>query len=181
MTAYSLASHALVFAVALLIAYATQPLPGGGFRAGAWWRAFRAMFRRKPRHRYGGFTGPPPPDHWNCRCVIQPIEDAMNDTTKPRTYAPSKPAAQAPAIGLTPVESSQLEAYGYDPTTNTLAIRFKGHGGKPGSLYHYANFSETDYAALRDAASKGSHFLRSIKPHQGRYPCTRIIETPAGN
>lgn len=178
MTAYSLASHALVFAVALLIAYATQPLPGGGYRAGAWWRAFRAMFRRKPRHRYGGFTGPPPPDHWNCRCVIQSIEDAMNDTTKPRTYAPSKPAAQAPAIGLTPVESSQLEAYGYDPETSTLAIRFKGHGGKPGSLYHYANFSETDQAALRDAESKGSYFIRNIKPHADRYPCTRIIETP---
>ena len=111
------------------------------------------------------------------KCFTQP-EDAMNDTTKPRTYAPSKPAAQAPAIGLTPVESSQLEAFGYDPATSTLAIRFKGHGGKPGSLYHYANFGETDYAALRDAESKGSHFIRQIKPHADRYPCTRIIETP---
>lgn len=178
MTAYSLASHALVFAVALLIAYATQPLPGGGFRAGAWWRAFRAMFRRKPRHRYGGFTGPPPPLHPNCRCIIQPIEDAMNDNTKPRTYAPSKPADQVPSIALTPVESSQLEAVGYDADSQTLAIRFKGHGGKPGSLYHYANFSETDQAALRDAESKGSYFIRNIKPHADRYPCTRIIETP---
>lgn len=112
------------------------------------------------------------------KCFTQP-EDAMNDTTKPRTYAPSKPADQAPAIELTPVESSQLAAFGWDADSKTLAIRFHGKDGKPGGLYHYANFGETDYAALRDAASKGSHFLRAIKPHVGRYPCCRIIETPA--
>ena len=102
----------------------------------------------------------------------------MNDNTKPRTYAPAKPADQVPTIALTPVESSQLEAIGYDADSQTLAIRFHGKGGKPGGLYHYANFSETDQAALRDAESKGSHFIRNIKPHADRYPCYRVIETP---
>lgn len=103
----------------------------------------------------------------------------MNDNTKPRTYAPAKPADQVPTIALTPVESSQLEAIGYDADSQTLAIRFHGKGGKPGGLYHYANFSETDQAALRDAESKGSYFIRNIKPHPDRYPCCRIIEAPA--
>ena len=101
-------------------------------------------------------------------------------TEKPaRTYAPVKPADQATAIELIPVESSQLAAFGWDPDTQTLAIRFHGRDGKPGSLYHYANFGETDHAALRDAESKGSHFIRAIKPHPDRYPCARILETPA--
>lgn len=173
-------THALVFGLALLVAYGLQPLPDdGGIRAASWWRHFRAMFRRRRRYRDGGFTGPPPPLHPNCRCIIQPIEDARMNHPKPRTYAPAKPAAEVPAIELAPVESSQLEAFGYDPERQLLAIRFHGHGGKPGSLYHYANFGETDYAALRDAESKGSHFIRNIKPHADRYPCYRVIETAA--
>lgn len=94
-----------------------------------------------------------------------------------RKATPTANFADVPNIELTPVESSQLAAYGHDPATGTLAIRFHGHGGKPGSLYHYANFGETDMAAFRDADSKGSHFLRTIKPHADRYPCTRILET----
>lgn len=83
-----------------------------------------------------------------------------------------------PQIQLEPVQSSQLEAYGYDRATGTLAIRFNGHAGKPGSLYHYRNFSETEWAAFRDAPSKGSHFIRHVKPHPDRYPYSRVIETP---
>lgn len=97
-------------------------------------------------------------------------------TTAPKTYAPAKPATEAPAITLEPVESSQLAEVGYDPDTGTLAIRFHGRGDKPGSLYHYANFGETDWRALQDAESKGSHFIRNIKPHADRYPCCRIVE-----
>ena len=82
-----------------------------------------------------------------------------------------------PVIELIMVESSQLEAYGYDPATQTLAIRFKGHNGRRGSLYHYGNFSETEWAMFRDAESKGSHFIRKIKPHTDRYPYKRIDET----
>ena len=79
-------------------------------------------------------------------------------------------------IQLTPVESSQLEAYGYDAATQTLAIRFKGKGDRPGSLYHYTNFTEKDYEALEAAESKGSHFIRNIKPNASTFPYTRIDE-----
>jgi hypothetical protein len=92
----------------------------------------------------------------------------------------SEPSDAGPTltIDLTPVESSQLSAYGYDAATQTLAIRFKGRGELPGSLYHYRNFGETDWQAFLDAPSKGSHFIRNIKPHANRYPCRRILEGP---
>ena len=91
-------------------------------------------------------------------------------------------AGHTMTIHLTPVESSQLSAYGYDAASQTLAIRFKGRGDQPGSLYHYHNFGETDWQAFQDAPSKGSHFIRNIKPHArrdgGRYPFQRIPEAP---
>ena len=81
-----------------------------------------------------------------------------------------------PTVPLTPVESSQLEAYGYDPESQTLAVRFKGKGDRPGSLYHYQNFTPDDWAAFQAAESKGSHFIRTIKPAVDRWPYTRINE-----
>lgn len=86
----------------------------------------------------------------------------MNDTT-------------TPTIAMTPIESSQIEAYGYDHETSTLAVRFKGKG-KPGGLYHYRNVGATDWQAFQDAESKGSHFIRNIKPHPDRYPYQRVDE-----
>lgn len=81
-----------------------------------------------------------------------------------------------PNIALTPVQSSQLESIGHDPETNTLAIRFHGKG-RPGSLYHYQNVTADDYSALLAAESKGSHFIRNIKPHVDKFPFTRINES----
>lgn len=90
-------------------------------------------------------------------------------------------AAQAPSDiaipAMTPIEnSSQLDEYGHDATTGHLFLRFKGKGGKPGGLYRYGNFGETDLQAFADAESKGSHFARAIKPHADRYPCERVPE-----
>ena len=82
-------------------------------------------------------------------------------------------------IELVDVESSQIHSIGHDPTTNTLAIRFtKGYGANrgPGSLYHYQNFNAEDFAAFRDAESKGKHFGREIKPFPEIYPYTKIAE-----
>lgn len=78
---------------------------------------------------------------------------------------------------MQPVESSQIAAIGHDPDTNTLAIRFySGWGEKKrvGSLYHYQNFTTEDFAAFRDAESKGKHFGREIKPFPEIYPYTKI-------
>lgn len=41
-------------------------------------------------------------------------------------------------IEMIPCDSSQIEAFGYDADTQTLAIRFPGRGATPSSVYHYA-------------------------------------------
>lgn len=79
-------------------------------------------------------------------------------------------------IPLTPVTSSQLAAIGHDPATNTLAIRFNGKDGRIGSLYHYANVTAEQFEAFQAAESKGSHFIRNIKPATDKHPYTRIVE-----
>ena len=91
------------------------------------------------------------------------------------------------SITLTPVESSQIEAIGHDPESNTLAIRFKAFRGKAGelsdykgeqgALYHYANVTTEDFEAFRDAESIGRHFKQVIKPDTEKFPFTRIDES----
>jgi hypothetical protein len=77
-------------------------------------------------------------------------------------------------ITMDSVESSQIEAIGYDAGTQTLAIQFKGKGEKLGSVYHYANFTADDWQAFREAESVGSWFYRNVKPNKEKYPYTRI-------
>jgi len=83
-----------------------------------------------------------------------------------------------PIARLQPVESRQLHAIGYDPETQTLAIRFKSWKGEPTSLYHYSNVSQADYDALMAAESKGGHFNAHIKAFPDRYPYQRIESAP---
>lgn len=59
---------------------------------------------------------------------------------------------------LTPVTSSNIEAIGHDPETNTLRVQFKGSG-----TYDYAGVSAEDHAALVGAGSIGSHFHKNIR------------------
>lgn len=81
---------------------------------------------------------------------------------------------QPPVIAMTEVQSSQVAAIGHDAATNTLAIQFPSKTDKPGSLYHYANFTAEDYAEFLAAESKGSHFIHKIKKLTEKYPFKRI-------
>ncbi|MDR9839413.1 KTSC domain-containing protein [Herbaspirillum huttiense] len=83
-------------------------------------------------------------------------------------------AIQQPTIAMDAVESSQIAAIGHDAATNTLAIQFPGKGDKPGSVYHYANFTADDFKAFQEAESKGSFFGKNIKKNTEKYPYTRI-------
>ncbi|OGB23312.1 MAG: KTSC domain-containing protein [Burkholderiales bacterium RIFCSPLOWO2_02_FULL_57_36] len=78
-----------------------------------------------------------------------------------------------PEIALNAVESSQIEAIGHDPETNTLAIQFKSKSG-PGSVYHYSNFGTEQFGAIKNAESIGSHFGKVIKPFPDVYPYEKI-------
>lgn len=84
-------------------------------------------------------------------------------------------------IPLQAIKSSQLDGIGHDAATNTLAVQFKPNKlaaaeGKPGPVYHYANVSAEDFAAMSGAESIGSHFYREIKPKTDKHPFTRVTE-----
>lgn len=79
-----------------------------------------------------------------------------------------------PDISLSAIESSQLAEIGYHPDSQTLAIRFKGRGDKPGSLYHYDGVTPEDWEAFNGAESKGSHFYKHIKPFADKFPYRKV-------
>jgi len=64
------------------------------------------------------------------------------------------------------VSSTNLSSVGYDPSTETLEIRFK-----TGGTYQYYNVPESKYKALMSASSKGSYFASQIK---NSYRCNKI-------
>lgn len=65
-----------------------------------------------------------------------------------------------PDIPLTPVQSSQVKAIGYDPLTKTLACQFT-HG--PGHLYVYPGVEPKMHADFMAAKSIGKFFGQHIK------------------
>lgn len=71
---------------------------------------------------------------------------------------------------MSPVESSNMAAVGYDAPSQTLHVQFKG-----GSHYTHAGVSPEAHAALMAAESKGSHYSKNIK---GKFPHTKL-EKPA--
>jgi KTSC domain-containing protein len=86
-----------------------------------------------------------------------------------------------PRIELQDVESSQIHSIGHDAETNTLAIRFyRGYGRdqKPGSLYHYQNFTADDFKAFKNAESIGKHFGAHIKPFADKFPFVCVEKEP---
>jgi KTSC domain len=73
----------------------------------------------------------------------------------------------------TPVTSKTgLCGMAYDAATKTLELEFKSRkDGVPNGVYHYANFTQADWDAFSTVESKGSYFLRLIKPH---FVCTKL-------
>ena len=75
-------------------------------------------------------------------------------------------------IPLTPVESRQLAAHGYDPATKTLAITFRNKGGVT-HPYHYPCTQE-QYDALCAAESRGKHFNEHFKNNPA-HPAVKMV------
>lgn len=59
---------------------------------------------------------------------------------------------------LNTVQSTNIMAEGYDPTTKELHIKFKS-----GGIYSYENVSEQVYSLFKQSPSKGSAFFNLIK------------------
>lgn len=63
-----------------------------------------------------------------------------------------------PSIEMTPVESSNIAAVGYDAKTSMLRILFKR-----GISYQYSGVPRSTYMALRTSKSPGTYFRNYIE------------------
>jgi hypothetical protein len=60
----------------------------------------------------------------------------------------------------------------YHPLAEILELEFTSRKeGVPNPVYHYSKFTPEDWKAFQAAESKGSHFLRTIKP---AFACTKF-------
>jgi hypothetical protein len=64
-------------------------------------------------------------------------------------------------MDMTLCDSSLVHSHGYDPKSQTMAVRFKTNG----STVHYQDVSQKDYDAMCNADSIGSHIQKVIKPN----------------
>jgi len=74
--------------------------------------------------------------------------------------APFNDAAERIEIPLTPVQSNQVKAVGYDAATQTLAVTFTRG---PGTVYQYPNVAPDLHKQFMEAESKGIFFGKHIK------------------
>ena len=66
-------------------------------------------------------------------------------------------------IALTSCISSQLNGFGYDADSKTLAISFPGRGAQPDTIYHYFDVPAEVWSDFLAAESKGKFFGAEIK------------------
>lgn len=67
---------------------------------------------------------------------------------------------QRPQIALEPVDSSQVDAIGYDDATQTLAVQLKRDAR---AIYHYPDVTRETFEAFKAAPSIGVFFGQHIK------------------
>jgi KTSC domain-containing protein len=81
-------------------------------------------------------------------------------------------------ITLTPVESSNVFALGYDPATKRLQVQFRSSrdARMPGQTYEYRNVPPETNEALMNSESKGAFVNQRIKGH---FDGVRIEAAPA--
>jgi hypothetical protein len=81
-------------------------------------------------------------------------------------------------VKMVKIESSQIEAVGYDEKTEILRVEFKSHNpNKPPSVYEYKGINAVRYANFMNSESKGKFFGEFIKPC---YPYRQINSTAEG-
>lgn len=79
-----------------------------------------------------------------------------------KTFTEPKPYSEDEyvAIPMTPVESNQVKAIGYDAETKTLAVTFTRGAG---AIYHYSDVESQVHADFMSAESIGTFFGKHIK------------------
>jgi lysyl-tRNA synthetase class 2 len=64
-------------------------------------------------------------------------------------------------------QSSHLQAYEYDPASQTLTVQFTN-----GAVYTYAGVPETEYHNFAQSAGSGAYFHAKIR---GQYRTTQLV------
>lgn len=72
----------------------------------------------------------------------------------------------------TPVKSSNIESWGYDPTGRILEVRFKSATGT-GKLFRYLDVPPEAVEGLTKAQSVGTYFAKGIR---ARYKGEAVVE-----
>jgi hypothetical protein len=67
---------------------------------------------------------------------------------------------------MTPVDSSNIAAIGYEPATETMCVQFKN-----GAAYIYLDVKPEVYQEFLDSESKGKFLAQTIK---GKYESEKI-------
>jgi len=71
------------------------------------------------------------------------------------------------------VEATDIKQIGYDAESETLGVRFKERGKKPGTEYHYDSVPARVHRALIAAQNIDSYFAEAIKKRTDLYPFTK--------
>ena len=96
----------------------------------------------------------------------------VEGTDKPHHIPQAAPGVvEQFGIYMHPVASSNLEAYGYRESDNTLALRFRG-----GRIYHYRDFPASKYEDMTKATSKGGYVAQHVN---GRFEGVAMGVAPA--
>lgn len=71
-----------------------------------------------------------------------------------------------PLVDVTPVESTNLVSYGYEPSTRVLAVWFKS-----GELFHHHHVPAALWSAFQIAPSKGTFYGKAVR---GKFAGTKM-------
>jgi hypothetical protein len=66
-------------------------------------------------------------------------------------------------ITMYPVDSSNVEAFGYDAEEQILAVRFLAKGNNASTLYHYYEVEPQVYEEFMNAPSKGKFIWSHLR------------------
>lgn len=97
------------------------------------------------------------------------MTDNPKEATMPEQESAQEDNATTAIVPMTPVESSQIIAIGYDEPVEQLFVKFKG-----GGIYRYDFVEKSRHDELMAAESKGRYFGKEIKGNSKRYPFTKI-------
>lgn len=114
--------------------------------------------------------GTPEENHgWNLSRPVQNYAEVVSAWRRQNPYRPStstgtptenRASEWEHVMNMVSVDSTSIEAVGFDTATSTLYVRFK----KTGYTYQYFDVPGAEHTRFMDSDSKGTHFNSEIRP-----------------